>query len=291
MGATLEWDCIPFTFTTPQGDLLFNTPDALGAGLGGFYLLRRGACTMGAPLRTSIDDVPAEDGSVVHKVLTAGYRVNLAVELWKTPGVTGQAGIAAMGETLVAMNDLLLRHLNRIRDDGGGRLSWNPSGDTNVERMVNDLFWFGDVGDEDDDLLWTVTFELVSPFPYAMGAAETTTSISDGASAVLANVGSSRFKPVIKAYGPTSEFTITNETSGKQMHYDASQPGASAIGGSGAYAEFDHFRNTAYLNGDVASLAAGVDPFVSEFFPLEIGDNTISVDGCDIDVLWQPAWA
>lgn len=290
MGANLEWDCIPHVFTTPQGNLPLNTADALGPGLGGYYLIRRESAKMGAPLRTSIDDVPAGDGAIPHKVLTSGYRVTLPLELWATPGTGGEPGEAATGATLVAMNDLLMRHLNRIREDGQGRLTWNPSGDSNPERMVDDMFWFGDPSEENDDLLWTVTFDLVSPFPYAQDAAETTTSIDDGDSATLTNPGSARFYPVIKAHGPSDEFTILNETSGKQLHYDGSQPGASTLAG-GHYIEFDCFRNTAYLDGDVATRMAGIDPFLSEFWTLEIGDNVVSADGADIDVLWQAAWA
>lgn len=290
MGANLEWDCIPLTLTTLQGSVAFNTPDVLGAGAGGFLLLRREGCKMGAPLRVTTDDVPASDGTIVHRVLRGGYAVNLTVELWQAPGTDGAPGEPATGATLVALNDLMVRHLVRMLDDGQGRLSWNPSGDTVAERMVDDLFWTGDVDVSDDALLWALAFGLQSPFPYAMDLQETTSPITDGGSVVLTNVGTSKFWPVIKAYGPATDFTITNDTTGKVIHYDSSQPGASAVAG-GHYIEFDCFRNTAYLDGDVANRRAGVDPLVTEFWALELGANTVSCDGCDVDVLWQPAWA
>lgn len=286
MGATAEWDCIPFQLITPQGTLNINQENALGDGTG-YYLLRPAGCSMGAPLRVSVDDVAATDGAVPHEVLTSGYRVSLTVEYWEA------AHQVAMGEVLVAMNDLLMRHLNRCRADGQGRLQWNPSGDGNAERMVDDLWWIEDLEEdfEGDGPGVAVKFGFVSPDPYAKIAAQTTTAVADGATETLDNEGSAPFKPVMKVYGATSEFTITNETSDKVFHYDASQSGAIPIPGGGQYAELNFLRDTAYLNGDGASLKSGIDVIASEFFDLEIGENDLTIDGASMDVLWQSAYA
>lgn len=286
MGANLEWDCIPVSLTSPQGTLPFNAEGVLG-GEGGYFLLRPEGCSMGAPLRVSVDDVAVRDGAIPHEVFVSGYRVSLLVELWESKNQP------ARGNVLVQMNDLLARHLNRCRADGQGRVTWNPSGDDSTfpERMVDDLWWVEDLVENREGDSIALGFGFVSPDPYAKVAAQTTTSIADGATETLDNVGSAPFFPVIKVYGATSEFTIENAANGKVFHYDASQPGASAIGGSGAYVELNFPREVAYLNGNGPSRKAGIDPVASEFFPLEIGENDISIDGASCDVLWQPAFA
>ena len=244
---------------------------------------------MGTSLRVTIDEVPQADGAVTHRVLTGGYHVNLSAELWLNSGVDGTKGQVAQGRELVQLNDLIMSHLNRMREDGGGRLSWNPSGDDIPERMVDDLFWVDDASAEWDGQLVVVNFGLMSPFPYAMDLAETTTSISDGATSSPVNLGTAPFYPVIKAYGPYTAFTITNESTGKVLQYNGAQPGASSVAG-GHYIEFDMFRNTAYLDGDVANRKAGIVLSTSDFWPMVQGTNTIHPEGCDIDVLWQSAW-
>jgi hypothetical protein len=292
VGANLEWDCIPITLSTLQGTLNFNTPDVLGTGEGGFYLLRREECRMGFTLRSTVDDISADDGSIVHKVLASGYEVRLSAELWAFPGTDGNRGEPASGAVLVEMNDLLMRHLNRCRDDGLARLIWTPTGGS-PQRMIDDLFWTDDEESSNgggNDQVWVMTWGMRSPFPYAQDAAENTTTITDGNSDTLLNAGTARFYPVIKIYGPATDVTITNDANDGIIHYDSAQPGAVAIGG-GDYVEVDTFRQTAFLNGDVANRLPGIDPFVTEFFKLEIGNNLIGVTGADIDILWQSAWA
>jgi hypothetical protein len=291
VGANLEWDCIPAALTTLQGTLNFNTPNVLGTGNGGFLLLRREECRMGFALRSTVDDVSADDGSIVHKVLASGYEVRLSAELWDQPGVDGTAGAPASGAVLVDLNDLLMRHLNRCRGDGLGRFLWTPSGA--AQRMVDDLWWTDNEESSNgggNDQLWVVSWGMRSPFPYAQDAAEITDTITDGNSDTLTNDGTAAIYPVIKIYGPATDVTITNDANDGVIHYDSTQPGAVAIGG-GDYVEVDTFRQTAFLNGDVANRLPGIDPFVTEFFKLEIGANLIGVTGADIDVLWQSAWA
>lgn len=288
MAATLEWD-LAYTLTTPYGSLVFNADDQLGTAVtGGLYLLDPAGCAMGAPLRVSVDDVPQDDGSIVHPVLTGGYRARILLRLLE------HREQPACGETLVLMNDLLMRHLNSLRGDGGGRLAWNPSGST-PERMIDDIWWFEDLTAEFDGVYWKIQFGVISPFPYAMDAAEATTAITDGNTGILDNEGSARFKPVVKVFGPTSNFEVTNlndlddDGNPQKLVYDASLPGAVAIGG-GDYVEFDFFRETAYLNGSGANRKSGIDIVQSDFWALLPEPNSVTITGADCDVLWQSAW-
>lgn len=288
MAASLEWT-IPYLLTTPAGSLAFNTDDVLGSAADGGILLLDDSSIMRAPLRPSLDDVPASDGAIPHPALTSGYRVTLVFRLFQTREEP------ACDEVLVLLNDLVMKHVNALRSSGGGRLVWNPSG-LRPERMVDDLWWFDDLIPEKDGAVWKITVGFVSAFPYAEDNAETTTTITDGGSSILTNDGSAPFFPVMKVYGPTSFFEIVNADSldsngdPRRFVYDAALPGAVAIGGGGDYVEFDFFRNTAYLNGSGANRKPGIDVLESDFFPLEIGSNEISIDGADVTVLWQDAW-
>jgi hypothetical protein len=105
----------------------------------------------------------------------------------------------------------------------------------------------------------------------------------------LTNAGTAPMYPVFQVFGPTSFFSIGNLANGLQFVYDASLPGASAIG-SGDYAEITMFRNTIYLNGDQDNLKPGVNILLSDFFPLEVGDNIVTITGADALVKWQSAW-
>lgn len=285
MTAHLQWDVIPHTLNTPVGSVVFNVEAALGSAAdGGYLLLDRTACRMGAAARATVEDVPQSDGGIVHPVFVGGYRVTIVVELLKEKISTDPA----CGALLVQLLDSIMANLNSLRDAGGGRLLWTPT--DHDQRMVDDLWLVGEADVSWDGPIPKLSFELATPLPYAMVAAEVTTSIDDGASAVLNNTGSAKFWPVVKAYGPSAGFTIRNETTGRELVYDSALPGANTLA-SGHYIEFDFFRNTAFLDGDVALRMAGVDASASDFWPLAIGSNTVSVDGADIDVLWQPAFA
>jgi hypothetical protein len=86
-----------------------------------------------------------------------------------------------------------------------------------------------------------------------------------------------------------NDFTITNATTGQQFVYNSALPGAIAIAG-GSYAEIDVFKNSIFRNGNLTNLKAGVDELNSEYFSLALGTNSVQIAGCDMDVLWAPAW-
>jgi hypothetical protein len=111
------------------------------------------------------------------------------------------------------------------------------------------------------------------------------------------NGGTAEFLPVFQVNrlngvtggGAVSAFTITNDTTGEQFVYDSSFPGAIPIPG-GHYGEIDSFEETIFEDGNGADLDAGVDELNSLYPRLVTGDNDITVDGADADILWQNAW-
>lgn len=95
--------------------------------------------------------------------------------------------------------------------------------------------------------------------------------------------------PVFKVYGPSTGFTLSNDTTDLMIVWDANLPGASPLGG-GDYIEIDTFRGVAYLNGDGANEKVGIVVAQTDFFPLVPGANVVSLSGAaSVDVLWQGA--
>lgn len=248
---------------------------------GNRYLVLNERCDAGADLRTTFDNIPESDGQLNHRQYLTGYKMRLALALW----VDGEP---ACGEDAQEMLDTLGQVLDALRGfDGNRRVVWTPEG--MASRMINDLSLMEKpvvtVEPNGADGIVTVTFGLVSPFPYEMSEAEQTpTTIADGATETLHNAGSTRFWPVFKVDGPTSAFTITNVTTGEEIVYNGT-----AIGG-GSYLEIDCFRGTAFLNGDQANRIDGIDFLNTDFFALVSGDNDVSIAGASTTVLWNDAW-
>lgn len=291
----IEWE-IPFVMNTGQGELHFNACEGvyttIGAGTGstGFqYKPLHGDCYMtpGASqgLRIAKEAIPQADGTLIHRRFKWGYEIQFKLAFWKNDEI-------AKGEDLVTMWDHLILHLNSIMNDDG-RVRWLPSGRTDINanyRMVDDVRVLQWPVPQWDGINFQTTFQLESPFPYGLDYMEITTNLLDSVPQTLNQPGNTDMYPVFKVYGPTSLFVLENATTGVQITYNDSLPGAVAIGG-GDYVEIDTFRNTAYLNGSGANLKAGIDVLVSDFWPLIPFDNDVQVAGADADVLWQAAWA
>lgn len=298
---TLEWD-VPFILSSPYGDLDLNSLASIGTTPLGYYVLDPAACKAGTARRVTRTNIAQAGGEITHKKYRSGYSMELTLQLWET---IGDAGIPAQRETLVAMGDHLMLHLNGL-DNEDGRIRWTPSGFP--ERMLDRVRMLGPSIDGAGNAvsvvatkdaaapLTTITFALLSPFPYAMDYSETSTHIADGATTTLDNTGNSDFYPVFKVHGPTTFFTITNysvldETgSPLAIQYNDGLPGAVPITG-GHYAEINTFRNTVYKDGDGANLKPGIDILFSDFFALAPGDNDIEIVGANMEVLWQSAYA
>lgn len=302
----LEWD-VPFLLTTPEGTLAFNQQVMLDSDPLGWYILDRARCSAGAARRITRNNLPQADGEITHRKFRSGQVLELNVQMWE------DQNLPACGGVLREMGDLLELHLNAI-ENADGRLQWTPTtwptgGTPLVDRMADSVRSLGPSGQGDggfvsvvveedaDSPLTVVTFALLTPLPYLMDAPQTTTDITAGGT--LTNTGNADFFPVMKVYGPTDTFTITNTSvtdeqgNPLEVRYDTALPGAASIA-AGHYAEIDFFRNTIYLDGNSSNLKPGIDVTVTDLFPLVPGPNMITVGGgyagALIQALWQPAY-
>lgn len=269
-----EWT-VPFLLTTPQGTIQLSGSTG--------YKFDQSGCDAGADLRVTVNDIPQADGSILGRVFAEGYRMRLAIQLWEADDQP------ACDTILREMADALALHLWALRDpDSGGRIQWEPSGaDTRMLDQIK-IIEREQITFESGSIC-TVTFALATRYPYAMDLTETTTTITSGNGDVITNSGTAEFWPVFKVYGPTSSFTLENTTQDLRIIYDASLPGGFGISG-GSYVEIDTFRNTAYIDGNMANAKPNIDMERSDFWSLTPGVNTINMTGADVDILWNNAW-
>ncbi len=288
---------------TPEGTLDFNTDLTIGDSEGLRFQLVPASCSANLPVRVTADDVPQGDGAIPHRRWRSGFTVHLAVEMLKRlPAGNDEDYEAACDADLVTMLDLLGLHINAMIRTGlvqgfpNARLFFTPEGFP--DRMFDrcQLQSGGAVSLSEGDIGPRVEFDLDTPYPYYIEAAETQTMFSDTGIEVVTNAGNTDFYPVVKVYGPTSFFQMLNESvvdlSGNPLllQYDSGLPGAVAVGG-GDYVEFNFFTGTAFLNGSGSNLLAGVDMRYSDFFPLIPGDNFLNIVGASALVLSNGAWA
>lgn len=287
---------IPHTIQSPLGTLALNSADpATGRK---YLIVPDGYKITPAALRFTNDDLSQADGGVPHPPWRSGLVASFNVEY--VIAKTGADVEPACGADLREMHDLLISHLDeltRVSDDfDNQRLFWTPSGDGygpdfgGNQRMITNILTASWPTPAAGSIGTRVLIELATPFPYAIDSVQQLTSIADGGTGTITLDGSSEFRPVVKAYGPFTSFGITNATTGGFLQYDGARPGAEAVA-SGHYLEIDFFRGTVTLDGSVTFLDAGLDPTVTDFWPLVKGDNDIEPVGADIDVLWNPAWA
>jgi hypothetical protein len=276
MAATAEWIEIPWVLTSPYATINLN------ADSGDRYLLLNGACEMGAEIRSTSDNVPQADGSILHHRFFTGYQAKLSMMLWVGDELACGADLVRMIDTL---NGVCWSLLNA--GDNEGRLAWLPTGESNY-RMIDDvrLIERMQIAAPDAGTGWVVSFALDSAFPYAQDLTQQSTALD----AIITNTGTAAYWPVIKVFGATSGFTLSNMTTGLEIVYNDSLPGAPPIPG-GSYVEIDTFRNTAYINGTGADAMPGFVLSVSDFWALEPGVNNITIAGATATVLWAPAWA
>jgi hypothetical protein len=281
-----EWTQ-PARIVSPYGTLLLNQD----LGDGRIYLAVQGSCSVQRSLRVTKDQVPQGDGAILHRRFADGTEMRYQMEYWEDGGSK-----IACAETAREMAEDLALHLGGILN-GDGRLYWQPS-DYSDERLLDNARWFVELTHDWSSDRPVAKFGIDGPFPYFIDKTEVDVPILDagtGSSFVtITNTGNADFYPVIIVDGPTSGFTIENETTGLKIVYDSSRPGAIAIG-SGDIGEFDCFRNTAYLGiggepGNDTNLKPGVDPELTDYFALIPGANDVSVIGADITVKTNNAW-
>ncbi len=258
----------------------------------GIYLVDQGGCDFHIDVRSTTDNVPQADGSILHTRFLTGVTIPMTIQLWET-----RNELACHGELLVEMLDNLSGALRSLLNagDNEGRLAYQVDGQN--DRMVDDVrllvyptFTPGPPP--------TVTFTIDSRYPYAQDLTQQRTTFLNGVPQSIDNTGTAGYWPVFqvnRAAGVTNtaavnDFTIQNITTGIDFVYSSSNPGADPISAGGHYAEIDTFGNTIYLDGDGADLAAGITELESDYWPLVTGENDIVITGCDMDMLWAPAW-
>jgi hypothetical protein len=291
VAAVIDW-AVPFTLTTPQGTLLLNQLDPVA---GGYWILDKTGCSSSRLPRVTRDNLAEASGEIMHPHFTGGYEMTLKMLPFEDPD-----GKAACDELEQQMWDVLMLHVNAILGDNpliaaNGRIQWTPKGAT-VDRMLNPVRAIL-LPDETDEVLTVATFGLLSAYPYAWDAPETTSALADGVPSTLTNGGTASFAPVVKVYGPFTgdAFTLENgsvlDPNGNPLTvvYDGSLPGAPTIG-VGDYIELTFFEEKAYKNGAGANAKPGIDITASDFFPLVPGPNVLTVTGATADVLWQNAY-
>ena len=268
-----------FVLRSPTlGDLLLNTADANGRK----YVVVPQACLDRIPLRVTRTPIPAADGMIPHSRFKEGFITRIAVQLWAN-------GACASGQDLVEMTDDLMGWLDSILNDEG-RLLWEPYTGYGDDRMYDEVRWMSDAEWQMDDPggYTRITFEIDTPFPYAIDATQQTITVT-AAGNTITNTGNTKHWPVIKVNGPTSAFVISNLTTGEEIEYDSALPGATTIPG-GSYAEIDTFRNTIYMNGSGANLKPGLVMQDTDFWGIEVGVNSLDSDGPSFDVLYNRPW-
>lgn len=278
----VSWE-VPFSLITPQGTLALNQQIEFAAGPG-IYILNPQACSTSIELRLTDDFIPEQDGEQPHPRYWGGYVMALSVILMASTQEP------ACDELLQEMSDNLMKHIRAYTrppaPPSDARVYWTPNGAD--QRMIKDaVINDGYQTQLIDGGATQTSFQVKSPYPYAMTQAETTTALD----ATLTNEGTADFWPVIKVYGATSSFTITNSSvtddSGNALQIIYS---GTAIGG-GDYAEIDCFNGTIFLNGDGANLSGSINFLSTDYFWLQPGANSVTIVGGTADVLWSDGWA
>jgi hypothetical protein len=294
--ANLEWS-VPHTIESPEGSLDLNVPDPV---TGRCFRIYPDGYRIVPSLRVTQDNVSQADGSVLHPRWKTGMTAALRVGFQIAQGDGTGDYVPACGLDLREMNDELALHLNALRTltTTTQRLLWSPEDYGGERRMLDQvqlLSWPSPSFDVNEAFQ---EFSLETPFPYAEDATEQSHSLLAGtAFTTITNAGTAAFSPVVRVMGSFFGFVLSNlddtdsDATPLEVLYDSTRPGALAVG-PGDYAEIDFFRGTIYLNGDEASLIAGIDPTFSDFWRLVPGGNDITLSGAvTATILWNNAWA
>ena len=278
----------------------------------GWYMLDPAKCSAGTARRVTRTNIAQADGEITHRKFKTGYVMELTMQLWEDP----EAEIAC-GATLVEMIDQLMFFLNAI-ENADGRIQWTPTGYAGGDRMLDAVRVLGPSGDgqsgfvsvvqsiDENESLVSLTFALITPFPYANDVA-----IADDPPGTLTNSGNTEYFPSTGTYpgititasgADVSAFTLANNSNldeqgnAKQIVFDATLPGGQVIP-NGQYAVIDCFRNTIYLNG-VVSPANNLKPCInimeSDFWGLLPGANVVALSGdaaAVADIFYTAAYA
>jgi hypothetical protein len=193
---------IPYSLVTPRGTLTFNASAPPTYALSGISGMDGGA------LRTGVDPTPTRDGATVRDAFReAAY-----------PVLEGLIYAVATATQRRQYEDNLRGYTDSIRFNDG-TLAWTPSGGTERYRTVR-LFQPVTITGA-----WLKNFQLglVSPDPLAYTNTLLTTDsggLSGGfADVTVANGGNAPNFPILRIFGPITNPTVTNQTTGEVMSF------------------------------------------------------------------------
>jgi len=296
---------VPHVLMSPLGSLTFN--EVLTAGSSGgvdnaVFLIEPDGYKIVPTMRVTADNISQQDGSVLHPRFTSGLGATIKVRyaisedgIYPATVDGGGQVVPACNSDLRLMHEHLILHLQALltasaTPNTSQRLIWFPTGlgDSRLLQAIQTLAWIDPVvgGTGDDDFTY-VTFQVESPFPYAIDGTENTPSaLTDGGGPVLLpNAGDAPVFPVIRVAGATSSFTITDTDTGEQVVYDGT-----AIAG-GHYAEINFFDGTVYLDGSSTDLGASLTATATDFFQIAPGGSHVEIVGASATVLYNNAYA
>lgn len=295
MSVNLEWSA-PQRIVATYATVPLNQPIGLGSGKAWFYQVQMdGYGIVPAKFRPVSDSFSQADGSSIQPPYIDGLVASMEIGLWVLPRGVEADKEPACGEDLRLMDELLMGALDSLRafpeDPATQEYVWTPTGagdDRLLAGVMLGAWPEPDFAPGPPEVRLKVV--LASPYPYAQGAGTATTTITDGTSETVTNSGNTDERVLMRAYGPSIAFAITDLDTGRVVSYDSSRPGGVAIGG-GDYAQLDFFDGTIYLNGDPdQDLIAGLDPVSTDLFALRSGDQVIAASGADVQVDVRNAW-
>jgi hypothetical protein len=228
--------------------LLLNTSIANFGGLGvaGLFVLRPEGCSLVNQVRATKENVPQEDGAILHRRFTAGMEMTLAVQMWQ------DTDRIACDDLLQSMVDTMMGYAYGLLNagDNEGRVAWAPVGLSSAGstyRMLDDIRLLTyPAASQAPGSPYELTFTVDCELPYAEDLTQLSPSLSGGSGTVV-NYGDRPSYPVWKIYGPYSAFVLTNTTTGDTLTWDELFPGAGAALTDAQYLEIDTFRNTVSL--------------------------------------------
>jgi hypothetical protein len=261
--------------------LSINTSVLLPSGDRGTFFLRPDGCQLNATVRSTKDNVPQADGSILHRRFLTGMEMNLAVQMWEDEDKI------ACDVLLEEMLDVFMGYSYGLLNacDNEGRMAWLPTGLSSASssyRMLEDIRLLTyPVESQQPGSPYELGLTVDSVWPYAADLTQLTPSLSGGSGTVV-NSGNRPTYPVWKIYGPYDAFVLTDTsvTPNAVIRWDQTLPGAGNALSNAEYIEIDTFRNTVtkFAAGPVLSnVVAGIDMTASEFFTISPGSHSITV--------------
>lgn len=266
---------VPFSLITPAGTLTFNP-----GGGDGLYLSDITGLD-GGDIRSTVDDLPQHDGSMIHRFFRAGMKVTLTgYILPTTPGAT-RTGLM---DNLRGYTDRLIRP-TQAELVSTCRLRWTPTGGSD-DRILDAVRMFQPVQITNPQAanLKQFEFTLASPYPYTMNFTQHTQAFTSGSTHTLTNAGNTAVYPVFQLTGAFTTASVTNSTTGESVSFVA----GSVAGGH--YAEINNFEDTVYLDGNSTNLLPNLD-LPTTFVRLVPGANSVTFTGAAGTALWNDAFA